>query len=524
MKKYYYFTIFLLISFVSFSQNWGLDQDFNTVGYTITNLITNGDDYAESLAIQNDGKILVAGFGLRLVRYNTDGTLDTTFNGVGYTAPYGSNTSLNEINQIIVKPDNKILVIGTIYTSKFYLYLAQYNTNGTLDTTFGSGGRKNIDIGNTITFLVGNAVFTSDNKIVISANSFISDGDYTLIRCTSTGSLDTTFGGTGIVTIDGLNNDGIGKIAIRSDGKLLLAGNANSNPTSGNYKQHFLTLINDNGSLDSTFGTNGKVFTNFNTNNTQSIHSMTLLNDNKIIIGGEIIDLLNNQNDFFLAKYNSDGSIDTSFGTNGKTSVDFKEFFVDLHADDHCNKITVQNDGKIVAAGFSFSTDNSAHFSLARFSSNGTLDTTFGSDGKMVTSILGYSDAIFDVDSQNDGKIVVCGMSKINQDRAYVVARFTPNSTLSISSEENLNSQIQLFPNPVKNKVNISTIDFQNWKDKLDVTIYSIDGKVLKKIPLTDAKFNNNQLEVDLSDLNSGIYILKLSDGTNQFTRKCIKE
>jgi len=510
--KNYYFIILLLIPFQFFSQNWGLDQDFNTMGYSITNMIVNGDDYAKSIAVQSDGKILSAGFGLRLVRHNTNGTLDNSFNGVGYTAAYGNNTSLNEIDQIIVKPDNKILVIGTIYTNKFYLYLAQYNPNGSLDTTFGNSGRKSLDVGNSVTFLVGNAVYTLDDKILIGANSYSSDGDYTLIRCTSSGNLDTTFGGSGIVTVDGLNQDSAGKVIVLTNGKILLSGNSNNVPLSGTYKQHVQILINNDGTIDSNFGTNGKIYTNFNTNNTQSINSAVLLNDGKILLAGSIMENTSTQSDFFVSRINSNGSLDLNFGDNGKRIISFNELSNNQPSSDYINSMKQQSDGKIIVSGYSYNANQINNFALARLNSDGTLDSTFGQNGKIIQSIFGFSDVIYDSQIQADGKIVVAGLSKINSlDRAYVTARFTPNSTLSNSDFEPKN--FTFYPNPAHDLINI------NGKRNIkQIEIFDAQGRLI-----TAKKVNNEQTSCDISAYQNGIYFITVTDDFSSKTIKIIK-
>ena len=530
MKNKLTILVFSLISLYSFAQTWGLDQDFNTSGFNATNLIVNGDDNAECLAIQNDGKILIAGSGLRLVRYNTNGSLDTSFNSVGYSAPFGNNTSLNFINQIIVKPDNKIVVIGNLYTNKYFLYLAQYNSNGSLDVSFGSGGRRIIDLGTGIFgYSVENALFTSQGELLISGNSFnAQDGDFSIIRCTSSGDLDTTFGTNGIITIDGMGNDLNGKIAVRTDGKILLSGNSNINPAIGTQRQHAIFLFNSNGSLDTTFGTNGKIFTNLNANNSQIISSLNLVENDKIIIAGQLYNSLTNQLDFFIAKYNSAGILDTSFGIDGKSSLNFDEFFQSQKSDDFIESLSIQVDGKIVVAGYSRENllGSNNQFALARLNPEGTVDSTFGQNGKIVMPISGFSDVIYDVKTQNDGKIIVAGMSKINAtDRSYIVARYTPDSTLStIQNYYTVTKDLEIFPNPVRDKLNIVSTKLHFLNENTTFSIYALDGRMMKEITFNKLQLSNNEIAIDINDLPSGFYFISLSDGTTQLNKKFIKE
>lgn len=512
----------LLGSFLSLAQNWGLDQDFNAVGYNTANMIVNGDDYAECSTIQSDGKIIVGGYGLRLARYNPDGSLDTSFGDSGATLPFGNNVGLNYIKQIIITPTNKILAIGAIYTTKWYIYMAQYNQNGSLDTTFGISGRKNIDVGPSITMLVGNAIYTSDNKILIATTSYLADGDFNITKCNKFGDLETTFGGTGIVTYDGLGYDQGAKIMLRSDGKILLSGNSNVNPANGTNKQHVQMLINSDGSVDTSFGTNGKAFTNFAVNNTQTIQDTYLLDDNSILIAGSISTSNSTIYDGFIAKFNANGSLDTSFGTNGFSQVIFTDSDGSQAVTDMMNKLTLQSDGKILIAGFSNGAGNSSKFSVARLNASGTLDTTFGTEGTMTFPIYGFSDVITDIKSQPDGKIIVSGLSKINSlDRAYVVARLTPNSTLANSENTFAEGGVQLYPNPTYDSLKVVGLNQYFTNPNLTVSILSIDGKMLKTIA---AIATNNLVELAVNELASGIYILKISDEQKEFVQKFIKK
>lgn len=518
MKNRFLLPVTFLVTYLSFSQNWGLDQDFNAVGYNSTNMIVNGDDYAECLTIQDDGKILVGGYGLRIARYNTDGTLDTSFNTMGYTSPFGNNTSLNYIKQIIITPTNKILAVGAIYTTKWYIYLAQYNMNGSLDTTFGTSGRRNIDVGPSITMTVGNAIYTADNKILITTNSFFSDGDFNIIKTNKFGDLETSFGTNGIATFEGLNNDQEGRIALRTDGKILLSGNSNNNPVSGSYEQHILMLVNENGTLDNNFGINGKIFTNFYINNSQQISGLLILSDNSVLVSGSYFANTTTAGDGFVAKFSSDGNLVTSFGTNGISTVVFSNSEGFSGFNDYMNSMTVQNDGKIIITGLSNSGTNKC--CVARFNSDGTLDATFGTNGQIVFSIYGFDDVARDVKAQPDGKIVISGLSKINSlDRVYMVARLTENSTILSTSEITPIKTIRLHPNPAQNQITVSGLNSFFSSTQLNVTLVGIDGKVLQAESIS----TSDSYEIPIADLASGIYVLKISDEQNEFTQKFIK-
>jgi uncharacterized delta-60 repeat protein len=326
---------------VRYNIDGSLDSTFDTDGKVVnTDLF-----YGYSATVQSDGKILVSGnasgdFGL--VRYNTDGSLDTTFNGGGIV-----NTNFlggdDQGYSIVVQNDGKILIAGTAYNnggSNRDFALARYNTDGSLDTTFDGDGKVNTnffsddDNGYSVTV-------QSDGKILVAGNTVGSGAnqDFGLVRYNTDGSLDTTFNGDGIVNTDFLGGSDNGySVTIQSDGKILVAGNADSD--------FGLVRYNINGSLDTTFDGDGIVTTDF-FGFTDSGRSITVQNDGKILVAGLITNSINFDFDFGLARYNADGSLDTTFGTSGKYNLD-----VVPGNHDTAYSISIQSDSKIVLAGF----------------------------------------------------------------------------------------------------------------------------------------------------------------------------
>ena len=205
------------------------------------------------------------------------------------------------------------------------------------------------------------------------------------------GTLDPTFGSGGIVTTD--VGDYCTTVAIQSDGKIVVAG-------TGIYVGDFaLARFNTDGSLDTGFGADGKVTTDFGSHDTP--RSVAVQEDGKIILAGS------SAGDFAIARYNHNGSLDPGFGAAGKVTTDFG-------ASETGNSVAVQDDNKIVAAGYSsLGSELGSNFVLARYNSDGSLDTGFGSGGKVTTSFGGraYGSSVA---VQDDGKIVVAGGSDKN--------------------------------------------------------------------------------------------------------------
>lgn len=387
-----------------------LDASFGAGGKVTTDFF-GLDDEARAIVIQPDGKIIAVGgaavintpntisrFGL--ARYNSDGSLDPTF-GVGGKVTTDFFGIAADAYAAAIQPDGKIVVAGvTTVNNSSDFALARYNADGSLDASFGSGGKVTTDfLGN---FEQAYAVAVQpDGKIVAAGFSVIETGrnwDFALARYNANGSLDTSFGSGGKVTtnfISGINENSYDQafgIALQANGKIVAAGRS-----SGGMGSSFaLARYNSNGTLDTSFGSTGKVTTNLG----GGAYAVAIQVDGKIVAAGVASD-----SDFALARYNTDGSLDASFGSGGKVTTDFFGGF------DQAQAIAIQSDGKIIAAGVDV-IGNSNDFALARYNSDGSLDSSFGNGGKMTTDFFGSNDAASGIALQPDGKIVVAGAAK----------------------------------------------------------------------------------------------------------------
>ena len=159
-------------------------------------------------------------------------------------------------------------------------------------------------------------------------------------------------------------------------------------------------MPNQAGSLDTNFGTGGKVITDFNGGNDAAL-SVVLTSDNKIIVGGYAsTDSNSNNSDFALAKYSADGDLDINFGTNGKVTTDFNS------GDAEAFSVVLTSDNKIIVGGTFFSNTGNIDFALAKYNNDGSLDTNFGNNGKVITDFNGEA---FSVVLTSDNKIIVGG-------------------------------------------------------------------------------------------------------------------
>jgi uncharacterized delta-60 repeat protein len=291
-----------------------------------------------------------------------------------------------------VQPDGKILLTGQFNGD---VTVVRYNTDGTLDTTFGTGGRVTTPFGS---FSEAQSVqLQPDGKIVVAGSN---NSDFLVVRYNADGSLDTTFGTGGKVTTALTATDVGRSVLIQTDGKIVLAGYTES---------HFplaFTVVryNTDGSLDTTFGTGGAVTTQVGWL-TDAAFSAQLQPDGKIVVVGAGANDAHRNVDFDVVRYNTDGSLDTTFGNGGKLQTPVG---ID---NDVAASVLVQPDGKIVVAGSAVSGIFSTDFALVRYNTDGSLDTTFGIGGKVLTPVGPALDVGVSVQLQPDGKIVLSGYS-----------------------------------------------------------------------------------------------------------------
>jgi uncharacterized delta-60 repeat protein len=371
-----------------------LDPTFGNGGKVITDFAAA--EGAGAVVLQPDGKLIVA--GTTIVRYNGNGSLDTSFGNGGRVS-----TGFFAF-AVVLQPDGKIVAAGPSV-------LARYNADGSLDSTFGNGGKVTVPGGTAFAL-----VLQADGKLV-TAGSVNGGSDFALIRYNTNGSLDSTFGNNGRVTTDFNGRfDEAYALVLQADGKLVAAGT--------NYSDFALARYNSNGTLDMTFGTGGIITTDFG--GSDGARDVVIQPDGKIVAAGgsRSDDFEDDSGVFALARYNADGTLDATFGSGGKVTTDVGQ-------PSYAPGLALQADGKIVAAGSSvqlFIRD----FALVRYNTNGTLDTTFGAGG-IITTDFGGSDGARDVVIQPDGKIVAAGYTANANFSAsdFALARYLGDSVVA---------------------------------------------------------------------------------------------
>ncbi|RMH76627.1 MAG: hypothetical protein D6681_21450, partial [Calditrichaeota bacterium] len=348
-----------------------------------------------------------------------DGQLDITFGRNGLVSTDFSGNS-DQGRAIMVQPDGMLVVVGFAQSgSVFDFGVVRYTSLGPRDLTFGTSGKVTTDFGISHDRAFAGAL-QPDGKIIAAGFATNETGgiDFALARYNSDGTLDTGFGANGLVITDIGGDDEILSVELQSDGKILVAG-FSENPSTF-LRDAILARYNSNGLLDGSFGTGGVVTTTFGTGD-DVFTSVTVQADGNILAGGYAdgpLDL-----DFALARFTPSGSLDATFGTGGKvlTPIDV--------LDDFINALAVQQDGKIVAAGY---IDNNIDFkfALARYTTTGALDPTFGTGGKVVTGFASGSSEGRDVQIAISGKILVAGYIFSGTNNDFGFARYNSDGTL----------------------------------------------------------------------------------------------
>jgi uncharacterized delta-60 repeat protein len=402
-----------------------LDPTFGTGGTVRTDFAGNIDE-ANAVAVQSNGQIVAAGSSFSnsktvedfiVARYNANGSLDKRFGKNGkITTDFFRN--VDSISAIAIQPDGRIIVAGFAQLpgsggNPRVFALARYRSDGSPDTSFGNNGALTTNFGGN--FAAASAIMLQpDGKIIVAGTvDFNPDVpgsglDFALVRYNPSGTLDGSFGKGGKVVFDFFGSfDQANSAVLQPDGKIIVVGSASYDSLNRDIG-FALARFNPDGSTDFDFGSGGKQITDFFGLGAQA-NGVVLQADGKFVVAGTASDTATRPvaTDIALARYNSDGSLDSAFGTGGETAIPFAG-----SATEQGNALALTADGKIIVAGAAFKTfATPPDFALVRFNTDGTLDPAFGSGGAITTDIAGGTDVAQALAIQGDGKLVAAGRS-----------------------------------------------------------------------------------------------------------------
>jgi uncharacterized delta-60 repeat protein len=321
----------------------------------------------------------------------------------------------------------KIIQFGYSNSNSIYNFI-RYNTDGSIDSSFGNNGI--LSLTNNSLFqnqsYISDFTMQADDKILITG--YCSTGVY-VARLLPDGNLDSSFNGMGYLSFDFSNfSEDIGKIIVQPDGKILVCG-AYGTGFSTTQAFYAVARITTSGVLDTTFGIGGKVvLANFSNGpfSTNYARSMTVQPDGKILVGGATKSNTTQANDLVMVRFNANGTVDANFGTDGKvmtSAISAGPFGI--------SKLLVQPDGNIVA-GAVYS--NSGYkMALLRYMPNGVLDPTFGINGIVATTEFSHNCSVA---MQGDGKFILAGGLSSGR---FKIFRYTATGVLDTTFANNAN-------------------------------------------------------------------------------------
>lgn len=534
-----------------FNPDGSSDSTFGAGGGLTTNIDTS-TIYAIALQPLN-GEIVVAGFSqdsigkFALARYTTGGVPDSTF-GSGGIITTSIKGVMDMAAAVAIQPDGKILAggISEDSTGKWYFAVARYLANGTLDGSFNGNGLVTTLIDTGGASLAG-LLLQTDGSIILAGNSISGGiGHPVLVRYTSSGGLDNTFGSNGIVNSNLAQSDNrINSAVLQPDGKIVVGGYALS------MLQVFaLARFNSDGSLDNTFGNSGIVLNATGTSD-NVITSLVLQPDKKIIATGSMDDTLYT---LILNRYLSNGSLDTSFGAGGvQTST--------LFAPDTLLNYSsaLQPDGNLVVSGAAFNGNNldfaasrfltalpatcSAFFTVYPGTNNpnqyfvfnqatgfppltyewswGDGSFSFGDSASHTYSEPDYFNICLDVtDSLGCASSYCNGTTYISAaDSAEPININSVNNGPAGIDDLPAGASVNIYPNPTEGKVLIQCANFApEW-----LTVYDINGNKLFEQHYT-LQENLSAATVDLNSLPGGIYLVEVIGSDGIAIRKVVKD
>jgi uncharacterized delta-60 repeat protein len=395
------------------------DQTFNSSG--LVAIRTQDQAFANAVTIQPDGKIVVVGaisqvstglVALEVLRYNADGSPDTAFGSGGAAATRVDGMDA-EANAVALQPDGKILVAGTAHSTggdRDRFMVARFTSDGSLDTTFGTAGTASTPVGQGSAAGHGLAL-QSDGKVVVVGTAFFNgstDDDFGVVRFNPDGTLDPGFGTGGVITTDfgGVGAgaaaplDRANAVAIQPDGRIVVVGG-----TGGRSADLALARYNPDGSPDASFGSTGRAVGGIGGGGEG--YAVVMQPDGQILVAGSGGSTGSGES-FLVARFRGDGSLDTTFASSGFATAAFESGGSGARA------MVLQPDDMVVLGGSGYGpapTDvPNGGFALLRYRADGSPDASFGVGGRVLTTVGDAGASINGLGLQADGRIVAAGL------------------------------------------------------------------------------------------------------------------
>lgn len=528
---------FLFNAATTFAQAGYLDVSYNGTGYKYTSF--TGMDEGMDVAVQTDGKIVTVGSSrnannlndIAIFRCQNNGAPDNTFGSLGKVII--TNVRVNQFAEsVAIQPDGKIVVSGrykslatTPGSNVYYFLTVRLNPNGSFDNTFNGTGKVITSFG-TGNCYAHSVALQADGKIVVGGQNYNGTyNDFALVRYNSNGTLDNTFGVAGKKTFSvSTKDDYCNEIVLQPNGSIVAAGIA-TKPASS-YRQIALVRFLPNGSIDNSFGGGGIVTTNTGTQHDAGALSVALQADNKIIISGHDMngDIL--QGYFVVARYTTNGTADITFNAGAPVLTPVLYY-------DRGESVAIQADGRIVVAGM-VENYNGFEFNscVIRYLPNGSLDNSFGAAGTGIVlknfggSNITAQDWLEGVAIQNDGKIITAGIVQTASGNPFYFlnARYlvTGTAIAAIRGDEQQAAKVKettvsVYPNPAQDFIVVRGL---NVSEENKLTITNMQGNILNQATVK----NSSTYIMHIETLPQGSFVLNIKASGKTTSVKFMKE
>lgn len=505
------------------AQSGAFDPTFNGTGYVVDPV--NQLDVTQQILVQDDQKVLVIGMSFDaqyvsrayVFRYMPDGTPDTDF-GTNGVFNYGLDFEAN-LYAAVLTPEGDIILAGS--TTDYQTYealLMKLTMDGELDATFGNGGVVTSNLSlvdpNQDTQLFDVAL-DADGNILVSGNSY--DENYIrrpiIARYTASGVLDTSFGMDGIATIDsGVGSSSFQGVVVQPDGKIVASGYF------GNTELWYVMLLvrfDADGNLDPDFGDAGIVKHNYNNVDDEG-EDLVLTPDGSILVAGVSVGQGYNYS-ALLTKFNPDGALDLSFGTNGYVVEDLGNF-------DFASNVEVLGDGTIIIAGSSgVGPPSSFDLAVWKYLSDGSRDNSFGTNGLVQHQVPDYYTMIYAMDVQADGKILIGGQARTTMNQNYFFTARLENDDFSGIADRSATTEVLVMPNPATVGTVVTLLTPSAVQATAQLTLYAADGRQVYTATAQQLQRNAERISFQLpSDLAPGIYQLTMQQGAERMAAQLL--
>ena len=508
---------------------FNLDPAFGNNGVLLKTM--NGSALSMRMISQPDGKILVVGRTVSdgfVSRFLPDGKVDSTFgsNGTALVSIHDTAGDLTQLMDIVILP-NRLLAVGFVHHRNFdTTILAAFDTSGNVDSSFGINGIRSIRFTSAVHESCKRMLLVNDSSIALAGlalNPITFRMNMMVSKVNVNGLPDTTFNHTGYQLINSgePTDDFVSDMTIDSKGNIYVGGSASYLLSGIAYADALVAKLRDNGTIDSSFATNGRYRRN--------IHSFSgldhldrwntlLMQQNKLLLAGQTA--RGSQGEFVLSRIDTNGIIDNNFAFNGSVQTNLCHLNIGQTWISHL--ATLPDNRIIVGGNFNCGVASNARLFIARFSEDGMLDDSIGTDGFVkMYSVQGRDEIATGMMLAANGSIYQCAqsMKSTNFDVDLVMIKY--NASLLPSSVNNLTSKdIKIYPTTAEPGDIIQIVFNKAGNSTVQLSLIDISGKVLAAQPvLTTFGSNNFKLPETLAD---GLYFLKISEHGTSFTKKLV--